>query len=199
MSVGAAAHGKQLLALGFSVDQVVHDYGDLCQTITDLAVERDAPFAIDEFRTLNRCLDNAIADAVTEFSSERDATLARQQSADLNERLGFLVHELRNSTGTAKLAVSALEMGNLPISGATGSVLKRSLAALTTLIDRSIAEVRMNNATPARREVFSVASLVADAKSGAALDASSKGCAFEVATVDPSLGTLGNSDSLLGA
>jgi len=61
MGVSAAAHGKQLLNLGFSVDQVVHDYGDLCQSITDLAFERDAPFTIDEFRTLNRCLDNAIA------------------------------------------------------------------------------------------------------------------------------------------
>jgi hypothetical protein len=74
----AAEHGRQLLELGFSVDQVVHDYGDLCQAITDLAFERDAPFQIDEFRTLNRCLDNAIADAVTEFSYQRDFAVASQ-------------------------------------------------------------------------------------------------------------------------
>ena len=37
MGVSAAAHGRQLLILGYSVDQVVHDYGDLCQAITDLA------------------------------------------------------------------------------------------------------------------------------------------------------------------
>jgi hypothetical protein len=78
MGVTAAAHGKQLFELGFSVDQVVHDYGDLCQAITDLAVERDAPFSVEEFRTLNRCLDNAIADAVTEFSIQRDAAVGRQ-------------------------------------------------------------------------------------------------------------------------
>jgi len=30
MGVTATAHGKDLLALGYSVDQVVHDYGDLC-------------------------------------------------------------------------------------------------------------------------------------------------------------------------
>ena len=111
MGVTAAAHGKQLLELGFTVDQVVHDYGDLCQAITDLAMERDAPFSIDQFRTLNRCLDNAIADAVTEFSIQRDANIARQQSAEVNERVGFLVHELRNSVGTATLAASALELG----------------------------------------------------------------------------------------
>jgi hypothetical protein len=55
IGVSAAAHGKRLLESGFTVDQVVHDYGDLCQAIADLAVERDAPFSVDEFRTLNRC------------------------------------------------------------------------------------------------------------------------------------------------
>jgi hypothetical protein len=146
MGMSAAAHGKQLLELGFTVDQVVHDYGDLCQAITDLAVERDAPFAIDEFRTLNRCLDNAIADAVTEFSTVRDAALARQQTAEGNERLGFLVHELRNALATATLAATALEKGNLQMSSATGSVLKRCLTVLTALTDRSLAEVRLENA-----------------------------------------------------
>src|SRR5471032_1819983 len=29
----ASLHGRQLLELGFSVSQVVHDYGDLCQAI----------------------------------------------------------------------------------------------------------------------------------------------------------------------
>ncbi len=57
----ATLHGRELLKHGFTVDQVVHDYGDLCQAITDLAFERDAQIEIDEFRTLNRCLDNAIA------------------------------------------------------------------------------------------------------------------------------------------
>ena len=143
MGVTATAHGKQLMELGFSVDQVVHDYGDLCQSITDLAVERDAPFRVDQFRTLNRCLDNVIADAVTEFSAQRDTTVARRHSDEVNERLRFLVQELSTSVETATLAVNALETGNLPISGATGGVLKRSLAALKTLIDSTIEEVRI--------------------------------------------------------
>jgi hypothetical protein len=49
--------------------------------------------SVDEFRTLNRCLDNAIADAVNAFSVQRDATVALEQSAAENERLGILVHE----------------------------------------------------------------------------------------------------------
>ena len=78
-----AARGKQLLGLGFSLAQVVQDYGDLCQAITDLAVERHAPFSVDHFCILDRCLDSAIADAVAVFSGQRGATMARQQSVNV--------------------------------------------------------------------------------------------------------------------
>ena len=199
MGVSAAAHGTNLLKLGYTVDQVVHDYGDLCQAITDLAFERDAPFSIDEFRTLNRCLDNAIADAVTEFSSQRDAAIAHQQSADLNERLGFLMHEVRNSLNAAMLAVNAIESGLLPMAGATGAVLKRSLAAMAKLVDRSLGEVRARNAPPDQSKVFSLAEFIVEARDTAALDATTRGCVFTVTDVDPSLGVEGNRDLLLAA
>lgn len=199
MGVTAAAHGTELLKLGYTVDQVVHDYGDLCQSITDLAFERDAPFSVDEFRTLNRCLDNAIADAVTEFSAQRDSTIAAQQSFDLNERVGFLMHELRNSVGTATLAVHALEAGNLTLAGATGTVLKRSLASLSTLIEGSLAEVRVKAVVPTRSERFLLAALIRDAQDAAALVAKARGNAFKVSDVDPLLAVYGNRELLLAA
>jgi len=74
------------LTLGYSVDQVVHDYGDLCQAITDLADEHQIPFQIDEFRTINRCLDNAIADAVTEFSYQRDFAAEKKRATGFHSR-----------------------------------------------------------------------------------------------------------------
>jgi hypothetical protein len=88
----AALHGTDLQRLGFTVDQVVHGYGDLGQAIADLAFEQDAPIQTVEFRTLNRCLDNAIADAVAEFAHQRDLLLAEQGASALNERLGLLAH-----------------------------------------------------------------------------------------------------------
>src|SRR5688572_6800094 len=57
----ATSHGSELLLSGFTVEQVVHDYGDLCQAVTELAMERNALITNTEFHTLNRCLDNAIA------------------------------------------------------------------------------------------------------------------------------------------
>jgi hypothetical protein len=199
IGLAAAVHGKQLLELGYTVDQVVHDYGDLCQAITDLAVERDAPFSVEEFRTLNRCLDNAIADAVTEFSTQRDLSRARRQSAEANERLGQLMHEVRNSLIAAKLAVAALEAGQLPISGATGGVLKRSLVALTTLVAQSMDEVRAAAAPQLTREVFLLASFIGDAGNTAQLEANARGCPFTVRNVDARIEVEGPRELLLGA
>lgn len=198
MGLSAAAHGKQLLELGFSVDQVVHDYGDLCQAITDLAVELDAPFSVDEFRTLNRCLDNAIADAVTEFGIWRDASVALQQTAGENERLGVLVHELRKYLQTATLAFMALESGKVPIGGATGAVLKRSLTSLAALLSLSLSQVK-GTAEATQEAAFSVAGFVAEAKNVAALDASAKGGTLSLLDVDAALGIAGNRERLLAA
>jgi signal transduction histidine kinase len=199
IGLSAAAHGKELLELGFSVDQVVHDYGDLCQAITDLAVERDAPFSVEEFRVLNRCLDNAIADAVTEFSFQRDAVRSHEQALEINQRIGFLVHELRNALSTAMLAVSALEITNMPLASATGSVLKRSLDALKKLIDKTIAEVRVEPQPLNLRERFAVAELVGDAAAGAMLDPKAAQVTFKVAPVDPALIVEGNRGLLSAA
>ena len=199
IGVGATAHGKDLLALGYTVEQLVHDYGDLCQAITDLAVERDAPFSVSQFRTLNRCLDNAIADAVTGFSAQRDVTLSLRHSADESERLGTLVHELRNHLQTAMLGFTALESGTVPISGSTGALVKRALVSLAALLDRSLGEVRAKASAPGLTDPFSLAAFIAEAKDIASLCAAERGCAFQVPEVDPRLGIAGNRDHLLAA
>jgi signal transduction histidine kinase len=199
IGVSAAAHGKELLGLGYTFDQVVHDYGDLCQAITDLAVERDAPFSVDEFRTLNRCLDNAIADAVSEFAVQRDATVARQQSNDENSRLGALAHELRNFLQTAMMAFTALESGKVPIGGSTGALVKRSLLALSGLLESSLDDVRAKAGASGQAQAFSLAAFIADAKSIASLDATARGCALTVPEVDRTIGIAGNRDHLLAA
>jgi signal transduction histidine kinase len=195
----ASQHGRQLLELGFSVDQVVHDYGDLCQAITDLAFERDAPFQVDEFRTLNRCLDNAIADAVTEFSYQRDSVAADNHTAQMNERLGFFAHELRNFLHTATLAFGAAKAGNLSLSGATGSVLERSLDGLRDLIDDSLAEVRLSAGSVTPPQIFSLADFIHEMKQAAALAAQARGCAFTVSDVDARLAVRANRDLLFSA
>ncbi len=199
MGVAAASHGKALLELGFTVEQVVHDYGDLCQAITEAAHEREMPFEVEEFRTLNRCLDNAIADAVSAFSAQHDFDVADRLASEANERLGLLVHELRNELQMANLSTRAMEVGGLSLMGATGSVLKRSLSSMRNLVDSALAEVRAASGAPASRTVFSLTSLIEDARTAAQPEADVRGCVLLVSPVDPGLRVDGNRDLLLGA
>ncbi len=195
----ASRHGLELLQHGFTIDQVVHDYGDLCQAITDLAFELNAPFEVDEFRTLNRCLDNGIADAVTEFNYQRDFMIADEQAQALNQRLGFFAHELRNHLNNATLALTAIKAGNVGLAGATGAILDRSLIGLRNLIDRTLTEVRITAGMPAQHRRFSLADFIAEVKLSASLEAQVKECLFTVSVVDPKLAVDADRDLLFSA
>jgi signal transduction histidine kinase len=154
----AGQHGHDLLLQGFSVSQVVHDYGDVCQTVTDLALETNAPISTEDFRTLNRCLDEAIASAVTIYTRESQQSPSDKSTDRDNERVGFLVHEMRNLVNTAVVAFEVLKSGNVGVGGSTGAVLNRTLMGLRDLVARSLEEIRSTNAvknkTPIRLSQF---------------------------------------------
>lgn len=199
IAVTAALHGRELSQRGFTVGQVVHDYGDLCQAITDLAAEHNVPIVADEFRTLNRCLDNGIADAVTEYVFQRDAVQENKNIQAFNEQLGFLAHELRNLIHTATLAAMAIRSGNVGTGGATGALLDRSLIGMRNLIDRSLAGVRLTAGMPSRAQLISLSGFVADVKVAASLEAQTRECTFTVGDVGSDLALDVDREILLSA
>ena len=141
LTTTAARHGQQLLRMGMPLAQVVHDYGDVCQAITDLAVEQEAWIPAASFRALNLCLDDAIAEAVTEYSRHREHAIEAQGI----EKLGILVHEMRNLLGLATLSFESIRTsGPAAQEGRSGIVCARSLMDLSSLIDRSLADVRLD-------------------------------------------------------
>jgi signal transduction histidine kinase len=163
----ATTHGLDLQRRGFSTSQVVHAYGDICQSVTELAGERVAPIGAGEFHTFNRCLDVAIAEAVTAFQRQREEELSGLEV----ERLGFLAHELRNALSAAMLAFQMLKSGTSSIGGTTGGVLERSLVRLRELIDRSLAEVRLGAGTQLRSRI-EVRDLIQEVEATAGVQAS---------------------------
>ena len=195
----AMRHGFELLEHGYSVAQVVHDYGGLCQAITDLAFERAVPVGVDEFRVLNRCVDRAIAGAVSEFSRRRDTVRDANRARIVNERLGSFAHELRNGVHTATLALAALKAGGVGHATATGAMLDRSLGRLHTLIDGALLEVRANAGMPPRLERLSLAGLMAEAQGAARLEARARGCKLSVARVACDLAVRADRELLLCA
>jgi len=179
MNASAAKHGNEMLRLGFTVGQVVHDYGDVCQAVTELAFELDAQITVDEFHTLNRCLDDAIAQAVTEYGRLRDQSLTDQGT----ERMGHLAHELRNRLSTAMLSFGILKGGAVGVGGPTGALLDRSLKGMNDIIDRSLAEVRLES-TVQRRETILLAEFVEEMEIGAIIEAKAKGHQLTVEPVE---------------
>jgi K+-sensing histidine kinase KdpD len=178
----AAYHGASRMRIGLTVDQLVHDYGDVCQAINELAVDLDKTISVDDFRTLNKCLDFAIARAVTEFERQR----ARQQSEQENERTGFLAHELNNLVTTAKLTFHVLKQGKVGIGGSTGAVLERTLNSIADMVDRSVAKVRAATGVYARERV-GVSELIEELRVVATIEAARHGFKLEVSQVDDAL------------
>ena len=161
---------------------MVHDYGDICQAITEIAIEQHAPITVEEFHTLNRCLDTAIAEAVTEHSR----LVTQKRSEEQVERLGHTAHELRDFLNSAVLAFHALKRGSVPVNGSTGAVLGRSLTGLVALVDRTLSEVRLAGAEQ-RRERINVTRFVDDIASTGRLHSEYRDIQFTVTQVDPAL------------
>jgi hypothetical protein len=135
----AALHGEELLARGYTVDQVVHGYGDVCQAITELASERHVPLTLDEFRTLSRLLDNAMADAVAAFGRHRELVKAWGARA-VRERVAARTQEQRRLLDAALRAFDAHDLGDISLTGATQSVLEDSLRKLRALQELPLAQ-----------------------------------------------------------
>jgi signal transduction histidine kinase len=175
----AMEHGKELRSLGFNISQVVHDYGDICQAITEVAVEAHIPITTEEFHVLNRCLDAAIAGAVSEHARiTADSRLTGEV-----ERSGVLAHEVRDHLHTALLAFQTLKRGTVGIGGSTGAVLGRSLLNLRDLVDNALSDIRMAT-NIAHSEHVPIAVFLGEIGLAASLHAESRELRFTVERVD---------------
>ncbi len=174
IGISAGKHGIDLLGKGWTIGQVVHDYGDICQGITEAAVDQRVGISSEEFKTLNFCLDNAIASAVTEFSRQRDLTVVEGEA----ERLGRLTHELRNMLSTAMLSYEAVKSGRVAIGGSTGAILGRSLTGLSDLIDTAISGVLLAAGAHEMRRI-PLAGFLREVQTVASMRASQRGMDLE--------------------
>jgi signal transduction histidine kinase len=193
-NAAATRRGGDLFRMGFNVSQVVHGYGDVCQAVTELALDRALPIATDEFRIFNRCLDEAIASAVTEYERQLEEGISRKGT----ERLGVFAHELRNALAAALLSFSIVKRGVVGLESSTGAVLHRSLLRLRDLIDRSLSGVRLESNTRQLKR-FSVSEAIEEVAIAAAVDAGSRGITLLVPPVDAGLEVSADRHLLVGA
>jgi signal transduction histidine kinase len=162
----AAAHAIARKRQGFDLSRVIHDYGLVCDSITELLHERDAQPSAREFQVLNRCVDEAVSQAVEAFWGETHED-QRQEKA---ERLGFLAHEIRNAVSSANMAFNLIRYGRVAPDGRTADVVQRGLARISKLVDRTLAEAQLSVEVVARREWFRLSDLMKQVVAGAVLE-----------------------------
>jgi hypothetical protein len=126
----AALHGQDLRKSGFTIEQVVRGYGDVCQAVTELAGRQGAMLTMAEFHTLNRCLDNAIAGAVASWHEEQNKALTEAEG-----RLDLFRQELLDLVGTATVSYRALRARRVPRGGTTAAAFRSCLVEMRSLLD----------------------------------------------------------------
>jgi len=152
----AKEHGHQRLRLGFDVSSIVREYFTLRTCILELAERAQFSVSARETETLTHCIATGIADAVQEYSKERDEKL-QQQAA---KHIGFLAHELRNALGSTRLALMTLERNNGVRKIRAFQILQRSLERLVELIDQSLVEARLRAKADLRIEPLDLQAII---------------------------------------
>lgn len=176
----AGIQGYDLLRSGMTVDQVVRGYGDVCQVVTQLAAEAGVVISADDFQVFNACLDDAIAGAVTAYGNQRELDLVGAST----ERLGVLMHELRNLLHTAILSFDAIKQGMVGVGGSTSALHTRSLSALSSLLERSFLQVREEAGGAPVLEPISVIAFIEEVAANAALKAAERGLRLAVESLE---------------
>jgi len=149
LAKSAGEHGTELQRLGYTLSHVVHAYGAMCQSITEVASKTSFSVKASEFHALNRCLDVAIAGAVTTYQALQDAKVQNHDGKSSE----FLADEMRNVLTSANVAFQSIKEGIVGFGSDTSHVLENSLKRMEELLNESLTQrdakvVRPNSPAP---------------------------------------------------
>jgi hypothetical protein len=139
LSESALSHGRELRESNLTIGAVVRNYGSVCQAITGYAVEVNATIDPAEFRTLNWCLDEAMAQAVTAFTTPAPPDAQSLKAAKLTHdaRLDGLA-KMNYHIEHIAVAIAAMRTGQVGLDGAMGALLDASLKAMRDLVEQGV-------------------------------------------------------------
>jgi signal transduction histidine kinase len=152
----AVEHGAQRLTLGFDVGEVVREYGALHRCVIELADEATLTITSQEQLVLARSLNAGVANAVSQYVSQRDAELRREMS----EHMGFIAHEVRNPLSSARMAFGLLQRRELAAGGSVVDLLARTLKRTGDVVDNALQHASLNLGVSPRPERILVAPLI---------------------------------------
>lgn len=112
----AAEHGRHRLTLGFDLREVAQEYKLLRRAIAQLAEAHGMPLQGQTARHIHGILDDAVTVAISAYIEHRDATDTKHR----NERMRFLVHDLRSPLAAIYQAIQVVEQTSLAQLSETG-------------------------------------------------------------------------------
>jgi signal transduction histidine kinase len=128
IAASAGHYGRALERIGADMPRVVHAFGVICDSISEIAVRAGVMVAPSDWQKLNRALDLGIAQAIAAYEAVR----IDQRRASAAE-LGSVAHELRNALAAASVAFEVVKRGRVGVHGRTADILTRNLKAAATL------------------------------------------------------------------
>lgn len=126
----AREHGVTRVRIGFDINELIHEFIILRQTIRELAAEEGVSGDHVE-SVLADVLDAAIAASVSAYVEARDYEARKRQA----EHVAFLTHELRNPLAAAMSNAARLRRRSTPEQGSPLGALDRNHQRLSALID----------------------------------------------------------------
>lgn len=131
--------GGRRQARGYAISRIAEDLGTISNTLGELARREHVSFPGSHYQVFNQCIDSASAQALEQYWNQ-----AREEREHAEaERLGAVVHELRNTLAGARMSFSILKSGELGVTSRTGDVLERSLRRLESLIGEMVIAVQL--------------------------------------------------------
>src|SRR5678816_3801990 len=127
----AVEHGAQRLNLGFNVAEVVREYGTLHRCIIEIAGEGGLTIARDEQMVIARWLNQGLANAVSQYVTERDI----EQQREASEHLGVIAHEIRTPLSSARVACDLLKKVELAGGSRPVELMERALRRARSVVD----------------------------------------------------------------
>jgi signal transduction histidine kinase len=171
VSVTAAEHGTQRLAQGFDLNSVVREYGALGEAIVEEAEEQGVPVNAADQSVLYHRIITGIAEAVSEYTRQRDAELHRQS----NEHFAFIAHELRNPLGAVMGALDAILRTSTVKDDRFLQILKRGLSRMHELIETTLRSAQVGAGVTLRPDAILLSALLNDVELGSSFGAEEKG------------------------
>ncbi len=165
-SDAAARLGTERQRAGMAITQLPRIFSAISQALGHVGERHELTISAEEYKRLNSCFDTGIATAIERFWQG-----ARHSEVRLiNERFGFMAHDLRNALGNANLAFKLVRANGLDLNGQTGEVMARNLVRMEALIAQYLASAGLEAGVAPTMQPVHVASLLRDLEAAALPD-----------------------------